>query len=171
MVGWLGAHITSPCAFGSIFHGRHTRSVPQGTYTAYQANLFSSNARHRENTSDFQPQSCSHMAARLLVHPLELRLVVCKSLREPEPNLALGALDCIRSMDDVPADINAEVPADAARLCTARHNSIAAPSLECSGKPVVTLASACMSYCHSSNIMALPMSHNGAKPWKIPKGM
>ena len=106
-----------------------------------------------------------------LIYPLQLRLIVRKALGKPEADLSFGALNCVRSMDDVAADINAEVSADAARLCTARHNSIAAPSLECSGKPVVTLASACISYCHSSNIMALPMSHNGAKPWKNPKGM
>lgn len=84
----------------------------------------------RDQASKGRGSTAPYSLTPSLVHPLELRLVVCEALREPEPNLALCALDCIGAVDDVAAHVNAEVSADAARLCTAaRHHMSAAHRL------------------------------------------
>ena len=51
-----------------------------------------------------------------LVHPLGGVVLPLDELivREPESNLLLGALDGVRSMDDVSANINAEIATDGA---------------------------------------------------------
>lgn len=53
----------------------------------------------------------------LLVDPVELRALVADDLTllEPESNLGLGALDGVRAVADVSADIDGEVTTDGAR--------------------------------------------------------
>ena len=53
-----------------------------------------------------------------LVDPVQERLVIGEALREPEANLALGALNSIGAVDDVAAHVDSEVAADAAGLCS-----------------------------------------------------
>lgn len=75
---------------------------------------------YRYRAPGFQEEQSAQ--AHLLVDPLCVGLVVSQAVRKPQGNLALRALHSVRAMDDVAANIDSVVSADAAGLC-ATHSS------------------------------------------------